>query len=409
MIRDPADEPSIPRRTAILFGIALALGGCAGAAGRSEGSCPAGAPYLGPDLRPPPAASDLPAHAIAMDRALPRAVAARLDRAFRAGVSATEATAAAAAVVRLQGGDGALPEAWSAAIGTDGGPEDFWWASAGKLVTAAVILQLSGEGALSMGTTIERWFPDFPRADRITIDHLLTHTSGAFTFDNDARQRGNRGYLPPGDLVAIAARHGLDFCPGMDWSYSNTGYVMLAMIAERVEDRPFAEIVRTRVAEPLGAFSLRVIGPRTPAASVVAPRGAPGGTIPTFATIGGAGPVVGTPMDMIRLLDGWFGGTLVPSRQRDAALAHLFPVFASTASYGRGIMVIDVPGQTPQTRWFGHLGGSPVSVRSHCAEGCFQGMSSPRRVILWSGMRARVSASQASGSTPHSLAVSIRV
>ncbi len=52
---------------------------------------------------------------------------------------------------------------------------------------------------------------------------------------------------------------------------------------------------------------------------------------------------------------------------------------------------------------------SIVCVRSHCAEGWFQGMSSPRRVILWSGMRARVSASQASGSAPFSLAVSIRV
>ena len=127
-----------------------------------------------------------------------------------------------------------------------------------------------------METTVERWFFSFPGAERITVDHLLTHTSGAFTFDNDARQRTNAAYVPPRELVAIAVRRGRDFYPGTNWSYSNTGYVKLTLIAEAVEGRPFDEIVHARVAEPVGASSLQVIGPRTDPRSAVAPRDAPG-------------------------------------------------------------------------------------------------------------------------------------
>ncbi len=67
------------------------------------------------------------------------------------------------------------------------------------------------------------------------------------------------------------------------------------------------------------------------------------------------------------------------------------------------------PGEQLQVGSVSAAWRSTVCVRRHRAEGWFQGMSSSRRVILWSGMRARVSASQASGSAPQSLAVSIRV
>lgn len=58
------------------------------------------------------------------------------------------------------------------------------------------------------------------------------------------------GYCPD-ELIAIAARQGADFYPGTYWSYSNTGYVMLAQIAEEIDGKPFSEVVRNRLLTPL--------------------------------------------------------------------------------------------------------------------------------------------------------------
>lgn len=350
-------------RLAIFFALlALMISSCAAelADGDEARSCSADPIYTGPAPKVAFDRSAFPVQPANLERPLAAETIRRLDAAFAKGFAASRATAASVAIARLPE-DGVNAGIWTARVRTDGGPRDFWWASAGKMVTASVILQLVGEGRLSLDATIESWFPEFPHAVLITIDQLLTHTSGAFTFDNDARQRTNAGYVEPNHLVEMSARQGLDFCPGTDWSYSNTGYVMLALIAERIERRPFAEIVRRRIAEPLNAPSLRVLAPDADPGRVVAPRGKPGGTIAAFATIGGAGPVVGEPIDMLRALDAWLHGALIPASLRDGAVARLFPVFSSSASYGQGIMVIDVPDAFAPTRWIGHLGGSPDS------------------------------------------------
>lgn len=145
----------------------------------------------------------------------------------------------------------------------------------------------------------------------------------------------------------------------MNWLYSNTGYVMLALIAESVDQQSFAQIVEHRVASPLGLSTLRVLGPDIDPQSVVAPKGKPAGSIAAFATIAGAGPVAGETPDMVALLGAWLDGRLIGEEARDRTLSALYPMFDSSASYGRGIMVIDVPDQEVATRWIGHLGGSP--------------------------------------------------
>jgi D-alanyl-D-alanine carboxypeptidase len=109
----------------------------------------------------------------------------------------------------------------------------FYWASVGKAFTAAVVMQLIEEGKLRDSDPLARWFPDFPNAVAITVDHLLTHTSGAFSFNTDLKFRRKRGYTPPDELIRIAARHGNALCPGERWSYTNTGYVLLARIVRR--------------------------------------------------------------------------------------------------------------------------------------------------------------------------------
>lgn len=283
---------------------------------------------------------------------------ARLNRAFKQSVPLTGATAASIAIARSGGGS------WSATAGVPReGPKSFWWASVGKLVTATIILQMVEERSLTLDQTIQRWFPDLPGADRITVDHLLTHTSGLYTYNYDRKFRQDSGYHSPAQLIAVATAHGPDFCPGTQWHYSNTGYVMLGVIAEQIDGAPLAAIVKQRIARPLGLKSLRLLT-RESTPEMVAPfkgQTQADTLVETIASGAGAGGIVAEPDDMIRLLQAWIRGPLLSTKSRNHALRDVFPMFGQDMGYGRGIMVMPVPDARFPTMWLGHLGGSPHS------------------------------------------------
>lgn len=69
----------------------------------------------------------------------------------------------------------------------------FWWASAGKMFTSSVILQLVSEGKIALNQTIDPWFPNYPQAQFITVEHLLTHTGGVFSFQQYLLGGARRG------------------------------------------------------------------------------------------------------------------------------------------------------------------------------------------------------------------------
>ena len=235
----------------------------------------------------------------------------------------------------------------------------FWWASTGKLVTATIILQLISEGKLSPSAPVASFFPEFDHASTATVDNLLHHTSGIFTFNADLNLRKRSGYKSPAELIEIADRHPLDFCPGTNWYYSNTNYIMLANIAEQIDGAPFADIVEKRVALPLGLTSLKVLQRDDPASAMVPPASKNADTVPEFASIFGAGGFVANSADMLSLLHAYLERGLVSKDARDDAVTSLYPMFGSSMSYGRGIMVTDVPDGEAPTTWVGHSGGSP--------------------------------------------------
>ena len=75
----------------------------------------------------------------------------------------------------------------------------FHWASVGKTFTAALVMQLVEEGKLAYDAPLARWFPKFPNAQAITVDHLLTHTNGIFSFNADLKFRKASAYHAPTD------------------------------------------------------------------------------------------------------------------------------------------------------------------------------------------------------------------
>ncbi|MFC6020228.1 serine hydrolase domain-containing protein [Plantactinospora solaniradicis] len=135
-------------------------------------------------------------------------------------------------------------------------------ASTAKTFVATTVLQLVGEGRLSLDDTVERWLPGLVRGNgndgrRITIRHLLQHTSGIhddFPDYSTAAEYYQHRYdiLTPRQVVARAVRHRPDFAPGTGWRYSTTGYVLADLVIERVTGRPWHEVVESRIIRPLG-------------------------------------------------------------------------------------------------------------------------------------------------------------
>jgi D-alanyl-D-alanine carboxypeptidase len=126
-----------------------------------------------------------------------------------------------------------------------------------KTFVATVVLQLVGEGKLSLADTVERWVPGLvPNGGAITVRQLLNHTSGLFSYDEDreflaAADRDPLRKWSPRELVAIATAHEPHFAPGAGWSYSGTGYIVLGLIVERVSGNSLANELRRRVFAPL--------------------------------------------------------------------------------------------------------------------------------------------------------------
>ena len=235
----------------------------------------------------------------------------------------------------------------------------FWWASVGKMFTSSVILQLVAEGKLTLDRTIDAWFPNYPQARYITIEQLLTHTGGVFSFQQDLLLRQRSGYVTPEELVEVSAGHGADFCPGAYWSYSNTGYAMLAKIVEAIEGRSFAEAIERRIIEPLGLAQTIALQPEALPENLAIGHvdGNPATDFQPSLPFG-AGNIVASSEDMVVFLAALLSGELYPRALLQSSLDRLYPMFDPGTYYGRGIMLYEVREGSALVNWIGHSGGS---------------------------------------------------
>lgn len=139
-----------------------------------------------------------------------------------------------------------------------------------KMMTSAIIFQLQEEGVLSTTDLLSKWLPDLaaslPNGDKITIDMMLSHTSGLMDYFDVEASDGTiadgthdkamltRAFTPE-ELVKRVADSGQSyFAPGVEgqWHYSNTGYALLGLIIEKATGKSYEENLRTRIFEPLG-------------------------------------------------------------------------------------------------------------------------------------------------------------
>ncbi|WP_162178610.1 serine hydrolase domain-containing protein [Deinococcus marmoris] len=118
-----------------------------------------------------------------------------------------------------------------------------------KQFIAAAVLLLVEEGRLSLNDDLHKYFPELPTYDHtITLDHLLTHTSGVRDWTGLQPLTGGQADI----LTLILRQRNLNFIPGNEWAYSNSGYVLLKELVERASSLPFSEFARQRLFDPLG-------------------------------------------------------------------------------------------------------------------------------------------------------------
>ena len=130
--------------------------------------------------------------------------------------------------------------------------------SLGKQFTAAVVMLLVEDGKLALSDRLSKFYPDGPASwQSITIRHLLTHTSGLP--DYTGGRIDLRHDYSEDELARLAYEMPLEFAPGDQWKYSNTGYVLLGAIVRKVSGTFYGDLLRDRVFRPMGMTTARVI------------------------------------------------------------------------------------------------------------------------------------------------------
>ncbi len=129
--------------------------------------------------------------------------------------------------------------------------------SVAKQFTAAAVLLLAKDGKLSLDDPVRKYIPELPEyGSPLLIRHMLHHTSGLRDWGEIAAiggwPRGTRVHTHAHVLDIVSRQRSLNFTPGDQYSYSNTGYNLAAMIVERVSGKPFAEFTQERIFARLG-------------------------------------------------------------------------------------------------------------------------------------------------------------
>jgi len=241
-----------------------------------------------------------------------------------------------------------------------------------KTFTATVILQLAGENRLNLDDSIEKWLPDAIQgngydAKQITIRQMLNHTSGIaeYSRSKEADFTNTKRLYTAEELVKIGISAPPDFAPGKGWSYSNTGYVLLGMLIEKVTGNNYAEEIENRIIEPLelsntflpGNSSI-IPGNKHARGYVQQEEGSELKDVTYFnpSIASSAGDMISTADDLNKFFSYLLGGKLLKEKQLNQMFTTVPAGRGGINGYGLGIFEIKLPNGVPI---WGHTGGIP--------------------------------------------------
>jgi len=122
-----------------------------------------------------------------------------------------------------------------------------------KQFTAIAIMMLQEEGKLNVSDTISKYLPDYPNGEKITIHHLLTHTSGIKDFTKmKSIMSIAKSDLKPKALVEFFKDEPIDFAPGEKFKYNNSGYALLGYIIELLSNQDYKSFIEEQIFAKVG-------------------------------------------------------------------------------------------------------------------------------------------------------------
>jgi len=223
--------------------------------------------------------------------------------------------------------------------------------SISKMFTATMIFQLIEEGKLSLTTTLDKYFPQLPNAGKITISNLLNHRSGLHNFTDDPEYRTwETQPKTQVEMLAIISKSPVDFQPNEKCSYSNSNYVVLGYIIEKISKQSFSKNVSTRITSKIG-LSNTYVGAKTDTKknesfSYRFLNDWEQGSETDMSIPGAAGAIVSTPADLTKFIESLFSLKLVSK-------SSLEQMKTMTDGFGMGMFQIPFYDK----RAYGHNGG----------------------------------------------------
>ncbi len=210
--------------------------------------------------------------------------------------------------------------------------------SVSKMFTATMIFQLIEEGKVKLSTTLDTYFPDIPNAKEITISNLLNHRSGLHNFtDSPDYANWMTQAKTQVEMLETISKNKVDFQPNKKASYSNSNYVILGYIIEKISKRSYSKNLTKRITSKIGlsntyfgrktniqkneSFSYQFVNnwKQEPETDMSIP--------------GGAGAIVSTPSDLARFVEALFSLKLISN-------SSLMQMKTITEGYGMGMFQI---------------------------------------------------------------------
>jgi CubicO group peptidase (beta-lactamase class C family) len=225
-----------------------------------------------------------------------------------------------------------------------------------KMFTALSIMQLVERGAVSLEAPLARYLPDAPHAAEITVRQLLNHTSGLANYSDTMFTNSNvTEAVTPLAILATIARKPLVEKPGDRFEYSNTNYVLLGLIVERITRMPLGGYEREHILRPAGMDDTGFADDSKTAVGYAASDGAAAVTYdPSW--FYGDGNVVSTAGDLARFDVALLAGKIVRAATFRAMEGTIVPSnIGPGISYGLGFMISQFGGKA----FVGHHGGVP--------------------------------------------------
>lgn len=247
--------------------------------------------------------------------------------------------------------------------------DDSLWrvGSVTKTYVSAAVLSLVAEGKLGLDDPLARFVPTYPNAATITVRSLLNHTSGTYNYTNSPEFSAALGAAPEKkysgeELLAFATAHPPAFEPGKSWGYSNTNYVLLGLVIEKVTGAKVGAVVRERAIAKAGLAHTFFDG-EEPLGGEMTPgyfgrRVVTNELDPSVAWAAGA--MVASPRDLLAWLHALYGSDRVLA---PASKAELF-TWVPEPGYGLGVRQLPESSTAGHGKGVGH-GGSIFGFQTY--------------------------------------------